>query len=92
MIAKGKDWKFDKKDMRLIPKVEITWDDACTSGKWRSLKDYQSIDLMECKAIGYLTKKTKKLVQVVQQISDEGLCSDSVTLPASCVKKIRRLK
>jgi len=89
-----KSWKFNsKKDLRSMPKVEIVWIDSCTSGRWRTLDDYQDNEgLVECHSIGYMTKKNKKEVQVVQQISREARVADSITIPRSCIKKIRRLK
>ena len=88
-----KSWKFKGNDLRKLPKVEVIWHDAATCGGWRSLKRYQDEEsLIECRAVGYMTKKNKKEVQVVQQISKPGSASDAVTIPIHSVKKIKRLR
>lgn len=89
----SKPYRFSGKDLLKMPLVEIVWDDAATSGRWLSLKTYiEDRGIVECRAAGYMTKKNAREVQVVQQISKEGDVSDSVTIPRSCVKRIRRLR
>lgn len=88
-----KPYRFSGKDLRKMSLVEVVWDDAATSGRWLSLKTYiEDRGIVECRAVGYLTKKNAREIQVVQQISKEGDVSDSVTIPRSCVRRIRRLR
>ncbi len=73
--------------------VEITWVDACTSDKWRSRKEYLRITKpLAIKTVGYLIKKNKKCVAVVQSQGANDDYSDSMTIPRDWVQKIRRLK
>ena len=87
-----KSYRFSGKNPRLMPKVEITWFDACASGGWRKVEECQREEgLIECVAVGLMTRRDAKEIQIVQQASPHKV-SDSLTIPASCVKRIRRLR
>ena len=80
-----------------FPRVEVEWDDARVKGGWRGLKEYRSYGLVRCRAIGYVIRRDRKVLTLVQQIGlkreDDGEqdVSDGIIIPASCVKRIHRL-
>lgn len=71
--------------------VEVSWLDACVQGKWGRKDDYLKEGPMLCRTAGYLLKKDKSVVIIVQSQSVAGGVADSMTIPRSCVTKIRRL-
>ena len=87
-----KAYRFSGKNPRTMPRVEITWLDACVSGGWKNIETCQREEsLIECVAVGLLTRRDAKEIQIVQQASPDKV-SDSLTIPTSCVKRMRRLR
>ena len=72
-------------------RVEIDWIDAVSgSGVWGNSKDLDAEPAIS-KSIGYLGKKTRTCIQLFQSMSlTTGAVVDSITIPRSCVKRIRR--
>lgn len=71
--------------------VEVEWADAVTRGGWKAPTDYQAEESMPCRTAGYLLKQTATEVVIIQSMSPSPSLSDSMTIPAGWVKKIRRL-
>ncbi len=74
--------------------LEIIWDDAATTQNWHSpnIKNLKDNDgLVRCNTIGYFVRQTKKAIQVTQGYSTSDL-KDTQAIPASTIRKIRRLK
>lgn len=72
--------------------VEVEWVDSAARGRWGSVEEYQKHDVVMCRTAGYLLKKTKRAVTIIQsQHTDDGLC-DAMAIPTKAVTRIRRLK
>lgn len=72
--------------------VEVDWIDSCVRGRWDSQENYATESGARCRTAGYLLKKTPKVVIIMQSQGLGGSVADSMTIPMSCVTKIRRLK
>ena len=73
---------------KLYP-VEVEWEDSCSQGGWS--KDHAKYTPAECRSIGYLLHRDKEKVVLAQSEDGLGKQNDSIVIPASCVKKLRRL-
>ena len=69
------------KDLRELPIVRVRWVDAAANTSWGTLEQKRKLDGIKCSTVGYLTKNTREIVQVVATINDEGDLSDTVTIP-----------
>jgi len=72
-------------DIRKLPRVEVCWIDAEASGAWKTLSDYRRQNLSEVESIGYLTKNTKREIQLIQSRSKNGTIADSITIPKAWI-------
>jgi len=72
-------------DIRKLPRVEVCWIDAEASGGWKTLSDYRRQNLSEVESIGYLTKNTKREIQLIQSRSKNGTIADSITIPKAWI-------
>ena len=70
------------------PIVEVTWNDAMTSGAWEPARKQR---LCECTTVGMMTHSDKKSITITQNMSDNGNHSDKIGIPRSQVTRIRRL-
>jgi len=85
--------KKKKDPYKRYPIVEVTWDDSASQGKWGTDESYRrNADTIECKSMGYLLSRNKKKVVLIQSISEEHQCCDSISIPAKCVKRVRRFR
>lgn len=73
---------------------EVYWRDSCSSGGWKTLAEYRTDDKVgPMRSVGYLTKKDKHVVQLVQNMSSGTQhVADSMTIPRECVIVIKKLK
>ena len=72
--------------------VEIEWVDSATTRGWNSPGQFVESPLAHCRTVGYLLKRTKKYVVVVQSLGDDTHnAGEGLGIPASCVKRLRRL-
>lgn len=74
------------------PLVEVTWVDSSSTSGWQH---EISVEPLTCYSAGYLIHRSRKSLVIAQNRGGEN-CNyrfgDTVTIPASCVKKTRRLK
>lgn len=76
-----------------LRKVEVTWEDALSSGGWHDLDVHASVADALAHSIGYLVRKDAKHVIIVQSsMAINGNASASLQIPMGIVKKIRYLK
>ena len=73
--------------------VEVEWMDSCTDRGWHSREEYlKTIAVDRCRTAGYLLKSSRTSLTVVQSQSDlTGNLTDSITIPRSAVKSVRKL-
>lgn len=80
------------KDLRQLQLFKVSWWDAASSGGWDSLEYYRSKTSLECTTVGFLTKNTRKEIQLVQTISKSGNMTDCMTIPKGWIRKVRKLR
>jgi hypothetical protein len=71
---------------------EVFWEDSVSDGKWRQPESYKEVNNLQCRSVGYLLTKSSKMVQLIQSMAENGQVTDCISIPAKCVKKMRRLK
>ena len=71
--------------------VEIHWIDSCSTQGWLG-DDQPDGKPLECRSVGYLVKRSKTGVVVCQNVSEQGATGQWMTIPASCIRRVRRLK
>ena len=73
--------------------VEVEWWDARSFGGWSSPAEYAKKGIALCRTVGYLLRRNKREIVVVQNVGDTtGNVSDATAIPTCCVKRVRRLK
>ena len=72
--------------------VEVEWTDAQIGGGWNTRERYADKGIAKCRTAGYLLVRDKRSITIMQNVCDDGTVSDSMTIPAGCVKRVRRLK
>jgi hypothetical protein len=79
---------------RKYPLVEIEWTDSCSSNGWGTPERHMSkYTISRCRSVGYLIERNAKHVIVSQSLSDDtGNAAEVLAVPASCIKRLRRLK
>ena len=69
--------------------VLVCWVDSTTVGGWA---DEADLELAKCRTVGFLAKKNKDRVVVVQSTSDIAHYDNRFAIPRSCIKSIKELK
>jgi len=72
--------------------LEIEWEDTATAPGWRTQKYLERATPCFCKTVGYFVKQSKNSITLAKSVNDDdsdGL--DAQTIPAGCVKRVRRL-
>ena len=78
--------------MKKYPIVEVEWTDSGLTRGWQNYREHRDAGLCEVQTAGYLLKSDRKKVVVGLSIDyPNGIVGDSITIPRSVVKKIRRL-
>lgn len=72
--------------------VEVEWVDSAARGHWDSIEEYRKHDIVTCRTAGYLLKKNKRAVTIIQSQHAESGLSDAMAIPMRAVTRIRRLK
>lgn len=72
--------------------VVIEWEDAAMSSQgWDSLRMARRNKTEKVRSVGYLVKRGKKKTIIAMGFG-EGQVADALTIPSSCVRKMRRVK
>lgn len=76
------------------PLVLVEWVDSTVDGGWNDVSGYMERECLTMQSVGWMTVKDARRVQVVQSHSwsQNDKCSDAITIPRGCVKRIRKLK
>ena len=76
--------------MKKLSIIEVWWRDSAASGGWKTREAYQTVEPSECRTAGYLLKKTRTHITVVQSQDDEGKVSDSMNCTRGATALCRR--
>lgn len=71
---------------------QVEWEDACSSGGWRSRDSYCKEGLLPTKTIGFFLKKSRKSVTLLQNQARNGILSDSMSIPRSQILKVYKYR
>lgn len=77
--------------MQKLKVVKIEWVDSCSGDNWEGFKESEEHTIAKCESVGYLLRKDKEQVQIVQNISDNGHLCAQIAIPRGCIKKITYL-
>ena len=72
--------------------VEVRWVDACSNSGWQGEKAPENDESIECMSTGYLLSRTKREITLATNLNRLGHTGDWMTIPTSCVTRVRRLK
>jgi hypothetical protein len=77
-----------------MKRVEVEWwDSASADLGWRPQAEYRKeVGPLQCRTVGYLLNRTPKHVTVVQNWDRNDKVSDSMSIPRSCITKLRVLR
>jgi len=68
----------------------VEWEDSSSITGWHVLSDYDSS--CKCVSVGLLCREDKKSITLTASKSDSGNYDTTISIPRTCVKKIRYLK
>jgi len=68
--------------------VLVKWEDSASASGWT---DEDDLAPAECETVGYLLKKNKDRVVVVQSTSDIAHYDNRFAIPRGCIKSIKEL-
>ena len=72
--------------------VEVVWEDAASANSaWKPLEDIRATTVV-IRSVGYLLEVTDRRVTLLQNAGDNGRAADTITVPRSCVRSMRRLR
>ena len=71
--------------------VMIEWIDSCTITGWHRLNTGMDC-VSNCIAIGLMCHEDNKQIVITYAKSDSGHIAETLTIPKSCIKRIRYLK
>lgn len=79
--------------MKLNTLLEITWLDHCTGPSgWMEYEDVE-LEPLVMTSVGYFIKQNKKYIVLAQNKHlNEAVCSDTILIIKSCIKKIKVVK
>ena len=76
-------------DMKL---VMVEWEDSAFINGWLSRQQAQDCDVSHCVSIGIVVRDDDNVVAISLGVSDNGNVCDGISIPKSCIKRIRELK
>ncbi len=72
--------------------VEVDWEDSTSTGGWMDPDVHQRYGKeRSCRSAGYVLARTKTEVVIAQSMSCGGKVNDTISIPAACVRRVRRL-
>ena len=74
-----------------MPIVIIEWVDSCSDDGWMKVPKAKEHTVSHCTSVGYLIKKDKEQVCIVQNTSDTESVGDIMAIPRKAVTKITTL-
>ena len=71
---------------------EVEWVDISGASNWVSKDIAANLTPIRCHTVGYIAKRTKRLLVVYSTGTDNNSVSDRTAIPMSNVKRIKRLR
>lgn len=78
-----------------MPVVEVYWLDSATGSGWRRQQEWDEdfdTQAIECRSVGYLWKKTRKEVALMQSVNEEGQLCSVIVIPRFAVTHMTVLR
>jgi hypothetical protein len=72
--------------------VEITWEDIASHQGWSPLSEHLAAGTALCFSVGYLIRKDKKQVTILQSVCQDGDVTESLCIPRAVIQRIRILQ
>ncbi len=73
--------------------VQVQWVDSASEDGWQSKSHVKHASkLCYCESVGFLLRKNKGDITLVQSTGSFDNVAASISIPMSCVKKITKLK
>ena len=71
--------------------VEVEWIDSCSDDGWMKSDSPRAKEhtVSHCTSVGYLFKKAKEKICLVQNTSDTGSVGELMAIPRCAIKKLR---
>lgn len=73
------------------PIVRVIWEDSFTKRGWDQPENYEEARGLFCISTGFLFKRTRRLLTIVQSCDEQGKVGESINIPACAVRKITTL-
>lgn len=70
----------------------MEWEDSAFLQGWMPKEEAKAHSVSNCVSTGILLDDGKGKVTIVQSVSDKDHVGDGLTIPKSCIKRIRILK
>ncbi len=80
--------------LKAAPLLQVDWDDAATPDpmEWKEIARDAVDGLTMVRTVGYLAYQDRKMVVLMQSVTDDGGCGGEWAIPRGCITKIRRLR
>ena len=72
--------------------VCVTWIDITTQNGWQDTEQALKLKPITLQTVGFLLNHDKESLTLVSTVSEEVGTNFVMTLPAGCVKQVKRLK
>lgn len=84
----------EERDWPLNERIEVEWVDSCTNGVWAPFEHHlRASKPTTCRTIGYLLVMDNDKLVVAQSMSQTTFnISDTMAIPRSVIKKMKKLK
>lgn len=69
--------------------VLVEWDDSFSDGGWRPAQD--DLPISHCITVGLLQYDSEDKVTITQSKANSGNYADRISIPKSCIRRIRQL-
>lgn len=74
--------------------VLVRWIDTASETGWARPGErgaYSHMRGLRCESVGYVVRRTAKVIAIAQSIEEQGKVNDVITIPIPCVRQVRRL-
>ena len=77
--------------MKKLSVYQVDWMDSASRGKWGGYDEYREEEPLKVSSVGYLIKRNRTCVLLVQTFNETGGLSDSIVIPRGCIQSIVKL-
>jgi len=71
--------------------VVVEWEDIVSDSSWMDDKEIEKLEPVVCRSVGWLLKKTKKLVFLGASVTNDGSVGDRTTIPKNVIRSIKEI-